>query len=64
MAWNALAFASIHPELPVTGCISDLLVLDMEVIYKFIMTLCALNIILYALVWAIVRFSPIGGGEG
>jgi hypothetical protein len=61
MAWNAVEFASKYPELHVTGYISDLLVMDMEVMFKFILTLCALNIILYALVWAIVRFAPIGG---
>uniref|UniRef100_A0A1I8BMR6 7TM_GPCR_Srx domain-containing protein n=1 Tax=Meloidogyne hapla TaxID=6305 RepID=A0A1I8BMR6_MELHA len=55
MSINAILFSNKYPTLPVTGRIGDLFVLDMEIIFKFIMILCALNAFIYVLVWIVVR---------
>nr|CAD2165156.1 unnamed protein product [Meloidogyne enterolobii] len=53
MSINAINFSNKYPTLPVTGYISDLLVLDMEIIFPFIMLLCGINILLYFFVWIV-----------
>lgn len=58
----AVCFCQQHSTLPVTGSLSDLLVLDMEVIYTYIMAMCAVNIVLYLLVWLTVRFGAAATG--
>uniref|UniRef100_A0A914I1M2 Vomeronasal type-1 receptor n=1 Tax=Globodera rostochiensis TaxID=31243 RepID=A0A914I1M2_GLORO len=56
IAVYAQRFSMSHPFLPVTGYISDLLVLDMEMIALVsIQILCAINIVLYVLVWVVVK---------
>nr|CAD2199508.1 unnamed protein product [Meloidogyne enterolobii] len=59
MSINAINLSNKYPTLPVTGRVGDLLVLDMEIMLKFIMLLCAFNVIFYVLVWVVVRcFYP------
>uniref|UniRef100_A0A914N914 G-protein coupled receptors family 1 profile domain-containing protein n=1 Tax=Meloidogyne incognita TaxID=6306 RepID=A0A914N914_MELIC len=60
MSINAINFSNKYPTLPVTGYISDLLVLDMEIIFPFIMLLCGINILLYFFVWIVVRWFHSG----
>jgi hypothetical protein len=56
MSMNALNTANKYPTLPVTGYISDILVLDMEILMQYIMLLCILTAVIYLLVWIVVRF--------
>uniref|UniRef100_A0A914LJP2 G-protein coupled receptors family 1 profile domain-containing protein n=1 Tax=Meloidogyne incognita TaxID=6306 RepID=A0A914LJP2_MELIC len=60
MSINAINFSNKYPTLPVTGYISDLLVLDMEIILQFIMLLCGINVLLYFFVWIVVRWFHSG----
>ncbi|CAK5070081.1 unnamed protein product [Meloidogyne enterolobii] len=60
MAINAINLSNKYPTLPVTGSLADLLVLDMEIIYSFIMLLCAINALLYLFVWIVVRWFHSG----
>ena len=55
MSINAINLSNKYPTLPVTGYISDLLVLDMEIMFHFIMLLCAINVVFYVFVWIVVR---------
>ncbi|KAF7632662.1 G_PROTEIN_RECEP_F1_2 domain-containing protein [Meloidogyne graminicola] len=56
MSINAINLSIKYPTLPVTGYISDLLVLDMEIMFHYTMFLCALNVLIYIIVWIVVRF--------
>nr|CAD2203733.1 unnamed protein product [Meloidogyne enterolobii] len=53
MSINAINLSKKYSTLPVTGYISDLLVLDMEIIFHFIMLLCGINI------WTVNQFAGI-----
>nr|CAD2200114.1 unnamed protein product [Meloidogyne enterolobii] len=53
MSINAINLSNKYPTLPVTGYISDLLVLDMEIMFQFIMLLCGINALLYLFVWIV-----------
>nr|CAD2197708.1 unnamed protein product [Meloidogyne enterolobii]CAD2203113.1 unnamed protein product [Meloidogyne enterolobii] len=64
MSINAINLSNKYPTLPVTGSIADLLVLDMEIIYSFIMLLCGINVLLYLFVWIVVRWFHSGNNEG
>ncbi|CAK5082012.1 unnamed protein product [Meloidogyne enterolobii] len=63
MSINAINLSNKYPTLPVTGSLADLLVLDMEIIYSFIMLLCAINILLYLFVWIVVRWFHSGNNH-
>ncbi|KAF7632663.1 hypothetical protein Mgra_00007967 [Meloidogyne graminicola] len=57
MSINAINLSIKYPTLPVTGYISDLLVLDMEIFLRFAMLLCVLSVVFYIFVWIVVRFT-------
>ncbi|CAK5072842.1 unnamed protein product [Meloidogyne enterolobii] len=57
MSINAINLSNKYPTLPVTGRIGDLFVLDMQIIFKFIMILCALNAVIYLIIWMVIRCS-------
>jgi hypothetical protein len=56
MSINALNMANKYPTLPVTGYISDIIVLDMSILMQYILLLCILTAVIYLLVWLVVRF--------
>uniref|UniRef100_A0A1I8BFH5 7TM_GPCR_Srx domain-containing protein n=1 Tax=Meloidogyne hapla TaxID=6305 RepID=A0A1I8BFH5_MELHA len=56
MAINTINLSNKYPALPVTGHIGDLCVYDMNIMFQFIMLLCALTSILYIFVWIVYRF--------
>nr|CAD2197428.1 unnamed protein product [Meloidogyne enterolobii] len=55
MSINAILSENKYPTLPVTGHIGDLFILDMEIMFQFIMVICSLNAINYILIWISVR---------
>nr|CAD2197430.1 unnamed protein product [Meloidogyne enterolobii] len=64
MSINAINLSNKYPTLPVTGYISDLLVLDMEIMFQFIMLLCGINVLLYLFVWIVVRWFHSANNDG
>nr|CAD2199512.1 unnamed protein product [Meloidogyne enterolobii] len=64
MSINAINLSNKYPTLPVTGYISDLLVLDMEIMFQFIMLLCGINVLLYLFVWIVVGWFHSANNDG
>uniref|UniRef100_A0A914MPV6 G-protein coupled receptors family 1 profile domain-containing protein n=1 Tax=Meloidogyne incognita TaxID=6306 RepID=A0A914MPV6_MELIC len=56
MSINAINLSNKYPTLPVTGHIGDLCVYEMNIMFQFIMLLCAITSILYIFVWIAYRF--------
>nr|CAD2161574.1 unnamed protein product [Meloidogyne enterolobii] len=63
MSIKALNVAYKYPTIPVTGHISDLFVLDLDIIFAFFMYLSILNVIIYIFVWISVRYLNLGNTE-
>uniref|UniRef100_A0A1I8BG67 7TM_GPCR_Srx domain-containing protein n=1 Tax=Meloidogyne hapla TaxID=6305 RepID=A0A1I8BG67_MELHA len=57
MSINAILFSNKYPTLPVTGHLSNLYVLDMEIIHEYIIVLCIFITVIYLIVWIIIRYK-------